>query len=146
MLTLRAHHILCLHGFRGYGYSDGFTSNMRSIHQALKDDPHVMVQVIAAPDGICAACPRLQDGRCSADGEDAETRISAMDTAVTHRMNITPGDVYKASALFELASDIFAHGIAEICPSCRWHATGWCEEGIRDRFYNCVHTPCERQD
>ena len=39
MIYLRAHHILCILQFRGYGYSDEFIKNMQNIMNRLKIEP-----------------------------------------------------------------------------------------------------------
>ena len=73
-VVLRVHHLLCLHGFRGFGYSPEFVSNMQLVRDGLASSPDVEVEVTTSPDDICSACPHLQEGKCARDGGDSETR------------------------------------------------------------------------
>lgn len=57
-IRLRGHTLLCLQGFREEGYSPGFVANMAAIHQTLCHQPETIVQVVASPDAVCAACPK----------------------------------------------------------------------------------------
>jgi len=133
-LRLRGHHILCLHGWRGIGYSADFTANMHSVHSLLRSSPDLLVQVLDSPDDICALCPHLSNAGCTRNGNDSEDRISSKDAAILHVLELTPGDRLTASDLFTLACDRFEPaGLRDVCGSCRWFGFGWCEQGIRDR-------------
>ena len=35
LITLRGHHLLCIQGYQGYGYSEKFTDNMDNIIEDL---------------------------------------------------------------------------------------------------------------
>lgn len=140
-MRLRGHHILCLHGWRGYGYSPKFTASMQSIRSRLASTPDLFVQVIDSPDDICDSCPHLSDGRCAKRGGASEDRVSARDVAILSALRLTSGDRIKASELFTRASDRFGTvGLGEVCGACRWLGYGWCEQGIRDRVMLAVST------
>ncbi len=133
-LRLRGHHILCLHGWRGIGYSADFTANMHSICDRLKSSPDMLVQVLDSPDDICASCPHVSNARCVRSGDESEDRISRKDAAILHILDLAPGDRLTARELFTLASERFGEdGLRGVCGSCRWFGFGWCEQGIRDR-------------
>jgi len=139
MIRIRGHHLLCLHGFRGLGYSPGFVSNMQIVRDKLLSSPGV--EVTTSPDDICSACPHLADGRCSRKGEESETRTRGKDAAILQRLSLSPGDRLPAAELFTLTAERFAHGIEEVCSSCHWFPLGWCEEGIRARAMSGVFLP-----
>ncbi|MHB1000620.1 MAG: DUF1284 domain-containing protein [Armatimonadota bacterium] len=132
MIRLRAHHILCLHGFKGEGYSTEFVDNMRRVHQSLKDNPESSVQVTDMPDDICAACPNLSNEGCFGENRNNEVNIAGKDSIVMARLNILPGDIYTAVELFNLATDCFAGGLRDVCSSCKWFESGWCEKGLQN--------------
>jgi len=129
VIRLRGHHLLCLHGFRGLGYSPEFISNMQAVKDRLLD-AQVEVEVSISPDDICAACPHLADGGCSKK-EDSEARISAKDAEVLRRLSLSPGDRLPEGDLFALVAEQFSAGISDLCSSCKWYPLGWCEEGIQ---------------
>ena len=129
-VVLRGHHLLCLHGFRGFGYSPEFVSNMQLVRDRLASSPDVEVEVTTSPDDICSACPHLQEGKCARDGGDSETRTREKDTAVLARLALSPGDKISSGELFALTAERFSNGIEDLCSLCKWFPLGWCAEGI----------------
>lgn len=130
MLRLRGHHLLCLHGFRGMGYSPEFVANMTIIRDRLISSPETPVAAIVSPDDICAACPHLRGNSCAKSGIDSESRISAKDSHVLSLAGIAPGAILAASDLLSIVSSVFAHNLAATCSSCEWYSLGWCEDGL----------------
>lgn len=139
MLRLRGHHLLCLHGFRGLGYSPEFVSNMQAIQDRLRESPHDEIEVVDSPDSICGYCPHLSDNTCIKHGEESEPRISAKDRAVLARISLVPGERINAGELFERTADEFCEGLHEVCSQCSWRDLGWCEEGIKERSMCARH-------
>ena len=39
MYKLRGHHLFCLLGYKGMGYSQEYVENMTVLHQSLRDNP-----------------------------------------------------------------------------------------------------------
>lgn len=136
MVNLRGHHLLCLHGFRGLGYSPEFVENMRQVHDLLRESPETEVKVLTSPDDICSACPHLAHGNCAKNGDESERRISDKDSEILGRLTLSPGSVLSAYKLFSLATEEFGGRMEEVCSSCSWFPMGWCEEGIRARTMN----------
>lgn len=126
-VRLRGHHLLCLHGFRGLGYSPGFVTNMKRIHDKVFDT-NAEVQVLISPDDICVVCPYLDGKHCRRD-----ENLPVRDRTVLNKLSITPGQVVPAGELFELVVERFRDGLEEICSNCQWFHLGWCEEGIREK-------------
>lgn len=133
MVRLRAHHLLCLHGFRGLGYNSDFAANMQKIHRRLKESPQTVVEVLNSADDICAACPNLSHGRCSKDADGGVTSIVEKDSAVIERLALAPGASLPAGELFSRTADAFGSGIGDLCSSCSWMPLGWCEAGLKNR-------------
>ena len=129
-MKLRGHHILCLHGFRGLGYSPEFVSNMWAVRDKLLGSPEMEVEVTTSPDDICSACPHLSAGRCARNGEESETRTGEKDASILRRLALSPGEQIPSRELFLLAADRFAEGLEDVCSSCQWFPRGWCAEGI----------------
>ena len=53
-MILRAHHLICILGFRGLGYSKEYVANMSKIVGQLCSSPETLIQVVSKPDDICA--------------------------------------------------------------------------------------------
>jgi hypothetical protein len=126
-LVLRAHHLLCLQGFVGMGYSDAFTANMGRIKSALEDDSTV-VQVTLAPDVICGACPHLTT-------RPACGRLSGTerDRAVAAALAVAPGTSHPWRWwLARIGERISPKWLVENCSDCSWFPLGHCLRAIRD--------------
>ena len=133
-MRLRGHHLLCLHGFRGEGYSPEFVANMYLVRDRLRVSPALDVELLASPDDICAACPHLCGNACIRKDEGSEERMREKDLAVLSRLGFSPGDEVPSRALFGRVAEVFGDGeIGDLCSSCRWYPLGWCSEGLRKR-------------
>lgn len=66
MIRLRPHHGMCLAYFEGKGYSDDFTVNMQNMLDLFEKGTDV--ELVAAGDEICKACPNLNKGICVSAG------------------------------------------------------------------------------
>jgi hypothetical protein len=124
-LTLRAHHLLCVHGFRGLGYSEAFVARMRQIKNALERDS-IAVAIGLGPDVICAACPHV--GRHVACSRESGTD---RDRAVIAILGIESGTVWPWRDWQErIAERVSPTMLAEICQDCSWFPLGYCTLGI----------------
>lgn len=62
-MLLRPHHCLCIHFFKGNGYSPEFVENMTKIKKSLEENPEITLKCEA--DTLCKPCPhRLRDTGC----------------------------------------------------------------------------------
>lgn len=117
-LILRGHHLLCLQGFQGYGYSEDFTKNMTEINLARKSD-NTIIQLTDSPDDICKACPNLKNNIC--EDELQNNNIVKMDREVLKK--IDKAQEYNSQDLFNEISQIFntKESVSNICFNCMWH-------------------------
>ena len=116
MLLLRAHHLLCIQGFQGYGYSESFTKNMDEISKLLKDE-NVTVKLCDYPDDICKECPNLNDGVCI--NSENNKLIVDMDNEVLEKIGFI--NVADSNELFINLNNILSkEDIMSICGDCRW--------------------------
>jgi len=129
-LRLRGHHLLCVFGFRGLGYSPGFVRNMRAVVDAFFGRRGARVEIAAGCDDICAACPHARDGVCARGGESVDVR----DGAVLARLRLAVGDGRPAAGLARVvAARVAPEALGELCAGCEWLTKGYCAEGLRDR-------------
>lgn len=120
VITLRAHHFLCMQGFQGYGYGGGFQERMKIIVDKINSEP-VLVKIIADVDDICGGCPNYSQNKCNLDA-NADTRINGIDNLILRKTDIKSGQVASAehfkktiNAVFRLRLDVVG-----ICEKCRW--------------------------
>ncbi len=129
-LVLRGHHLLCVLGFRGLGYAPRFVANMNAIVDSYFGEPSPTVRVVASADDICAACPHRVGESCALS-ESSDECVRAKDEAVLRLLGLEPGARLPASALREqVAESIFPLTLETLCADCRWHARGYCGEGL----------------
>lgn len=125
MFRLRGHHLLCLLGYRGMGYSPEYTINMTHLHQTLLRVPQTHILLVAGPDDLCTKFPESQPYHC----EDAN--IYERDSAVLEKLELRVGQNLPWSKIQErIREKIVPRDISTLCPTCPWRTFGVCEEGI----------------
>lgn len=117
-LVLRGHHLLCLKGFQGYGYSKEFTKNMTEINKQRKSK-NTIITLTNSPDDICKACPNLDNNLC--ENQEQNNKIIRMDNEVLKKLDSTKE--YNACELFDKIDSIFnsKESVSKICFECMWH-------------------------
>ena len=127
MINLRGHHLFCLLGYRGMGYSPEYVENMTRIHQRLRNNPKTRIQIIKGPDHLCDKFPASGDYHCE------NSTIYDRDAAILKEMNLEIGQILTWE---EIESRILQHitpsDIQVVCKTCTWRSLGVCEEGIQD--------------
>lgn len=124
-VRLRGHHLLCLLGYRGKGYSEGFCRNMTEVYETLRTRPDTPIEIVEGPDDICRAFPEDQVSHCDNAG------VYAKDAAILARLGFAPGRTLAWRAALERAATSVAPGdIAHLCSDCRWQPLGLCSEGV----------------
>ena len=120
-IKIRAHHLLCMQGFQGYGYSDAFTEHLGKIVTQFREKPDTRIALTAACDEICSGCPHQVHGRCQMDAE-SDSRIRAMDTAILTKMQTEPGSCGTIAKMFQQAGQTFPTkaSVTDICGDCQW--------------------------
>lgn len=124
-LRLRGHHLLCLLGFRGMGYSPEFTSNMRKVYEQLQTEPKTMVTIVRGTDDLCRCYPVDKPNHC-------ETKsVHERDDTVLERLGLTPDlQIAWQDILQLLEKHMMPRDISLICTSCPWRPYGVCEKGV----------------
>jgi|WetSurMetagenome_2_1015567.scaffolds.fasta_scaffold279964_2 uncharacterized protein len=118
-LRIRAHHILCIQGFQGLGYSKKFTKNMALITEKIQNNPFFFIKIIIGADSICKHCPHLLDGVCEMEMDSIKV-ISSMDALVLKNLNLEAGSVISAAQLKTLTGSLSPKIVKEICGDCGW--------------------------
>jgi len=119
ILNIRAHHLLCLQGFQGYGYSQDFVRNMAEIIKKIGSNPEL--QIITGCDDICSYCPHRLEGVCQKDAGSV-SGIKDVDRRVLQYLDLKEGIKGRAHDFISLAKARLRSisDIENICGDCNW--------------------------
>ncbi|HII80015.1 MAG TPA: DUF1284 domain-containing protein [Methanosarcina sp.] len=119
-LKIRAHHLCCIQGFQGYGYSPVFVANMRAVISDLEALPSRPLKLVTECDAICVSCPGKRE--CNIQESVFSREIRQMDLVVLDKLSLEDGAVVKADEAFRLVNSKInrASDIEEVCGTCKW--------------------------
>lgn len=119
-LKIRAHHLCCIQGFQGYGYSPVFVANLRAVISDIKAFPSRPLELVSECDVICASC--LSKSECTAQESTISRRIRSMDLVVMEKLKIKEGTIMEADEAFGLINSQLANAsdIDDVCGTCKW--------------------------
>ncbi len=119
-LKIRAHHLCCIQGFQGYGYSPVFVANLRAVISDIKAFPSRPLELVSECDVICFACPSKSE--CTAQESTISHRIRSMDLVVMEKLKIKEGTIMEADEAFSLINSQLANAsdIDDVCGTCKW--------------------------
>ncbi len=119
-IKIRAHHLCCIQGFQGYGYSPAFVTNMRTVITDIKASPSRPIKIVSECDAICTSCPSKRE--CSTQKSVHSHRIQNMDLVVLEKLNIEEGTVIEANEALRLVNSKLntASDIEDVCETCKW--------------------------
>ena len=123
-MRLRPHHLLCTQSYVGKGYGDDFTRNMDAITARLRNEPGLVVEIVASTDDICAKCPLML-------GEDLCTtndKVKGMDAKVMGHFGVREKEYVYQDIVREIAGAINADIMGDICGECVWLDVAPCRE------------------
>ncbi|WP_096201698.1 DUF1284 domain-containing protein [Bacillus sp. FJAT-45350] len=132
-ITLRGHHLLCIHGFQGMGYSPEFIRKMGQIVSDVKDrEKNFDIRVVASLDEACMTCPHHGVNKCESS-IGADERIVAMDDRVLSHIGIKPNESYDKQSLIQLTAErVNPNDLDVLCRDCSWLSYGVCKSGISE--------------
>ncbi|MBU4310449.1 DUF1284 domain-containing protein [bacterium] len=131
-MRLRAHHLLCILGFRGLGYDEKFIKEMKRIIQKIKENSDLKIKLIEECDNICAVCPFNIDGLCENEAVGGEERVGERDKQVAGRLDLKAGDILTAKEVMDLLKKkIKPDDLSVICKDCPWLKMEYCAEGLK---------------
>jgi len=120
-LRIRAHHLLCLQGFQGYGYDAAFVANMHRVLRQIRSGGDCVLQIVDHCDAICACCPHNKQQVCRRQ-VDSAAKTADLDHRVFKKLGLAPGQSLPADQAFSLVQDRLksAGDVKELCGQCRW--------------------------
>ncbi|KAA0548981.1 DUF1284 domain-containing protein [Bacillus sp. BGMRC 2118] len=127
MYKLRGHHLFCLLGYRGMGYSEEYVENMTHIHQKLRENPKLKVQLVKGPDQLCEKYPNSGEYHC------LDENIFERDAIILQRIGLEIGQIIAWEDIeAHIRKSVVPSDIQTVCETCSWRSYGVCEEGIQD--------------
>ncbi|NGM83890.1 DUF1284 domain-containing protein [Paenibacillus sp. 7124] len=124
-IRLRGHHLLCLLGYRGMGYSADFCVNMTGIYETLRTKPDTRIEIVKGVDDICRAYPPDKENHC--DGT-----VHELDQAVLAKLGLVPGFRGEWQEVCGyVARQVEPSDIENLCVTCPWKSYGVCQEGVQ---------------
>jgi len=127
IIELRAHHLLCLQGYQGYGYDMKFKENLEEKLNALKNN-NTKVILTSSPDDLCKKCPKLRENICIGDSKslndslENNEKIVKMDLAILKEINLETNKEYLFKSLIKIVNNVFLNrrDLKNICKYCSW--------------------------
>ncbi|AEH60224.1 protein of unknown function DUF1284 [Methanosalsum zhilinae DSM 4017] len=118
-LIIRAHHLMCIQRFEGYGYTEEFVENMQYIVDMINKNPDIQITIVTECDDICTFCPSNINGKCR--GDLLDNHITYMDQQVLDKLKIPENTTLNANEIFQITGKYLPDSVAfEICDECIW--------------------------
>ncbi len=127
---LRGHHLICLHFYKGKGYSSEFVENLNHLMREIVSDGAI---VVSGADDVCSACPHLKGDVCKLS-ESSDAEVTGMDELALSLLNVEVGHGVNWTAIRDRLHQFIHQWHDRCCSSCQWF--GLCE----------VKTQIERKD
>ena len=120
-IRIRAHHLLCIQGFQGYGYTKDFALHMLQVVDHIMDNPLCELDIITGCDEICMHCPH-RVGKICYKRPHADENIKKMDLTVLEKLGRLEGSKVKAGKIFEEVNQSFKtrKDARKVCGDCLW--------------------------
>jgi uncharacterized protein len=130
--VLRGHHLLCVHGFQGMGYSPSFVEKMTEIVDEIRNNEYDFpIQIVEGFDEACATCPHQGETLCQ-NTEEGDAHVRKLDQNVMQKLGINHGEVWSKDKLIALtAQTVEPDDLDSLCAGCSWLSYGVCKAGIK---------------
>jgi len=117
MIRLRGHHLICLHFYRGEGYSKEYVKNLENVLNRAAEGEEI--EVVECADDVCRACPTLQGEKCVAKpGMDVEIR--KIDAKATKRLGVEVGSRVLWQEIKAKVMSTPKEWLETFCKGCDW--------------------------
>lgn len=131
MIRLRGHHLLCLLGYRGMGYSPAYVENMTKVQRQLRTNELTRVQIVAGPDDLCEKFPS-DEQHCHC----LDANVHQRDMNILQTLQIEIGEERTWQDIEDnIRQRIVPDDVATFCHTCPWLSYGVCRDGI-ERIHN----------
>ena len=129
-IKIRGHHLLCLLGFRGLGYSREFVETMGKVLKEFHSNTALPITVVTECDIICGSCPHNKGGACR-KREDSARRVKSKDAMLLKKLDFPANtETTSGEAWRRVKERVSAEDLAAMCRRCKWLGLGYCQEGL----------------
>lgn len=120
-MKIRAHHLLCMQGFQGYGYSPDFVANMQRVIDRLAAADDTQLEISDRCDVICSRCPHCKANECRKSSE-SHRKVRRLDRRVLAKLQVDAGSIFTAKEIFARVNTMLAEigDVGDICGNCSW--------------------------
>jgi hypothetical protein len=127
-VKLRGHHLICLHFFKGKGYSPEFIESLAKI--LIRAEAGAEIVVSKGADDVCKICPYLKQGKCLND-KTADAGICEMDKTALKLLGLRSGDEITWLNIRKRLPDALPQWSDKYCTECDWR---WACEKAEGKF------------
>ena len=117
MVSLRGHHLICLHFFLGEGYNPEFVANLKKVLD--RADGGEEIEILADADDVCRKCPHLKGKVCLYDTR-ADEEIRDMDRTATELLRLENKGRVMWKDVKKKIPGVFRKWAAKYCQECDW--------------------------
>ena len=129
-IKIRAHHLLCLLGFRGLGYNQEFINTMKKVAEAVFNK-RARLRIVDSCDIICSACPYRKGNEC-AKKKDSSQEVKKQNMELAGKLGIKIGmDLDWRHAKTLIMQNITPEDLGKLCKRCEWLKFGYCVDGLK---------------
>ncbi len=124
-IELRAHHLLCLPGYKGHAYSKEHINSWGRVSESLKYYPQTPVKIVSGRDILCTTCPNNETAeiRCN------EKFLKLLDEKVKSILNLSENITYNYNELQKaLKATMTKEKHEALCGDCNWRIYGLCKD------------------
>lgn len=115
-VSLRGHHLICLHFYQGEGYGAAFIKNLDRVLKKLKKTRGI---VIEGPDEVCSSCPHLKETECRYQPKSNE-EIEYLDKLALRLLNLKPGNTFSFKKIKSQLPSVIEEWERKACLDCNW--------------------------
>ena len=126
IVNLRAHHLMCLPGYKGKGYDGAHKTSWDTISARLKEKPDTFIRIVDGQDDLCANCPNAK----GKNGISCNMKfLEKLDNKVKELLNITTGTIMTWKEIMnKMFSIMNKDKHKEMCGNCEWRKFGLCND------------------
>lgn len=123
-IGLRPHHLLCLPGYKGFGYTAEHKTNWDFISEILKMERNTQIVITTSQDALCMDCPGGKGvAKCNKEF------VLGLDKKIQEFLGLITHQTYIYQEIMqELFAKMTPQKHEELCSDCGWWKQGLCRD------------------